>query len=129
MKRPALLLAAALFAALPAAATETLARVTAGSENISNGSPDWREYAAGLQWRFAPRQVLDLAAADVHRFGLHDSQFGASYSLPLSGSLTATVDANASDADRKAIMVRLNELLNRRSYIRNLVTNVQKELV
>lgn len=40
----------------------------------------------------------------------------------------AAIDANASDADRKAIMVRLNELLNRRSYIRNLVTNVQKEL-
>jgi len=41
----------------------------------------------------------------------------------------AAVDANASDNDRKAIMVRLNELLNRRSYIRNLVTNVQKELL
>jgi molecular chaperone HscB len=40
----------------------------------------------------------------------------------------AAVDANAGDADRKGIMVRLNELLNRRSYIRNLVTNVQKEL-
>ncbi len=40
----------------------------------------------------------------------------------------AALDANASDTDRKAIMVRLNELLNRRSYIRNLVTNVQKEL-
>jgi molecular chaperone HscB len=39
------------------------------------------------------------------------------------------VDANAGDYDRKAIMVRLNELLNRRSYIRNLVTNVQKELL
>jgi molecular chaperone HscB len=39
------------------------------------------------------------------------------------------IDANASDNDRKAIMVRLNELLNRRSYIRNLVTNVQKELL
>jgi molecular chaperone HscB len=38
------------------------------------------------------------------------------------------IDANAGDADRKAIMVRLNELLNRRSYIRNLVTNVQREL-
>jgi molecular chaperone HscB len=38
------------------------------------------------------------------------------------------IDANAGDVDRKAIMVRLNELLNRRSYIRNLVTNVQKEL-
>jgi len=31
-------------------------------------------------------------------------------------------------ATRKSIMARLNELLNRRSYIRNLVTNVQKEL-
>jgi molecular chaperone HscB len=40
----------------------------------------------------------------------------------------AAIDANASDSDRKAIMVRLNELLNRRSYIRNLVANVQKEL-
>ena len=38
------------------------------------------------------------------------------------------IDANARDNDRKAIMVKLNELLNRRSYIRNLVTNVQKEL-
>jgi molecular chaperone HscB len=41
----------------------------------------------------------------------------------------AAIDANASDTDRKAIMVRLNELLNRRSYIRNLVTNVEKELM
>ena len=40
----------------------------------------------------------------------------------------AALDAQAGDNDRKAIMVRLNELLNRRSYIRNLVNNVQKEL-
>jgi molecular chaperone HscB len=40
----------------------------------------------------------------------------------------AAIEANASDTDRDAIMVRLNELLNRRSYIRNLVTNVAKEL-
>jgi molecular chaperone HscB len=39
------------------------------------------------------------------------------------------VDAGADDAARKKIMRRLNELLNRRSYIRNLVTNVQKELL
>jgi molecular chaperone HscB len=32
-------------------------------------------------------------------------------------------------AVRKQIMARLNELLNRRSYIRNLVTNVQKEIL
>jgi molecular chaperone HscB len=41
----------------------------------------------------------------------------------------AALDASAADSDRKAIMVRLNEFLNRRSYIRNLVTNVQKELL
>jgi molecular chaperone HscB len=41
----------------------------------------------------------------------------------------ASIDASASDTDRKGIMARLNQLLNRRSYIRNLVTNVQKELL
>jgi molecular chaperone HscB len=40
----------------------------------------------------------------------------------------AAVDANADEAARKKIMARLNELLNRRSYIRNLVVNVAKEL-
>jgi molecular chaperone HscB len=40
---------------------------------------------------------------------------------------TAT-DATADDAARKTLMARMNQLLNRRSYIRNLVTNVGKEL-
>jgi molecular chaperone HscB len=39
-----------------------------------------------------------------------------------------SVDAKADDAARKKIMSSLNELLNRRSYIRNLVVNVAKEL-
>lgn len=39
------------------------------------------------------------------------------------------VDANADEPARKSVMARLNELLNRRSYIRNLVVNVQKELL
>ncbi len=41
----------------------------------------------------------------------------------------AALDAHTAGTDRKAIMTGLNELLNRRSYIRNLVTNVQKELL
>jgi molecular chaperone HscB len=45
------------------------------------------------------------------------------------GHWDAELAANAGGHDRKTIMVRLNELLNRRSYIRNLVTNVQKELL
>lgn len=38
------------------------------------------------------------------------------------------VDANADASARKKLFARMNELLNRRSYIRNLVTNVAKEL-
>jgi molecular chaperone HscB len=45
----------------------------------------------------------------------------------------ATVDVEASgtnaQAEREAVKARLNELLNRRAYIRNLVHNVQKELL
>ena len=40
----------------------------------------------------------------------------------------SAVDGSADEAARKALMARMNELLNRRSYIRNLVANVQKEL-
>jgi len=39
----------------------------------------------------------------------------------------AALQADA--ATRKKVMAKLNDLLNRRSYIRNLVTNVQKELL
>ena len=39
------------------------------------------------------------------------------------------IDAKADEAERKQVMAKLNELLNRRSYIRNLVVNVQKELL
>lgn len=40
----------------------------------------------------------------------------------------AALDANADAGTRKNLMTKMNELLNRRSYIRNLVTNVAKEL-
>jgi molecular chaperone HscB len=40
----------------------------------------------------------------------------------------AAVGAHADSAARKKLFAHMNELLNRRSYIRNLVANVQKEL-
>ena len=40
----------------------------------------------------------------------------------------AALNANADDATRNALLARMNEILNRRSYIRNLVASVQKEL-
>ncbi|HTZ33531.1 MAG TPA: Fe-S protein assembly co-chaperone HscB [Methylomirabilota bacterium] len=39
------------------------------------------------------------------------------------------IDQNSDKVRRDAIKTRLNDLLNRRSYIRNLVVNVQKELL
>jgi hypothetical protein len=38
------------------------------------------------------------------------------------------VDANGGGEIRKKLMARMNDLLNRRSYIRNLVAGVGKEL-
>lgn len=40
----------------------------------------------------------------------------------------AALDAGTDPSKRKALMARMNEVLNRRSYICNLVVNVQKEL-
>src|SRR6201981_1746503 len=40
-----------------------------------------------------------------------------------------TIDERPDEVARKKVMAQLNDLLNRRSYIRNLVVNVQKELL
>lgn len=44
------------------------------------------------------------------------------------GEWDAALDSGAADALRTALKTRMNDLLNRRSYIRNLVANVAKEL-
>jgi molecular chaperone HscB len=44
------------------------------------------------------------------------------------GEWDKSIDANADGAAQGALMARMNEILNRRSYVRNLVANVQKEL-
>jgi molecular chaperone HscB len=40
----------------------------------------------------------------------------------------STVNEDTDEGSRKKLMARMNEILNRRAYIRNLVTNVAKEL-
>jgi molecular chaperone HscB len=44
------------------------------------------------------------------------------------GEWDAAVDSGADEAAQRAVMAKLNEVLNRRSYIRNLVRNVGEEL-
>jgi molecular chaperone HscB len=74
----------------------------------------------------------DLAALKMR---LQDAEKNFQEKLgEVDGQLQATAREwdSALDADaamRGKIMAKLNELLNRRSYIRNLVTNVQKELL
>lgn len=101
-------LAAALTAAaVHAAETETASqavmpavRVFGNLEHLNNGTPNWRETGVGLNLNFKPRHALDITAGETHRFGLHDDQFAASYSVPLSSALTATIDGNVSSTHR-----------------------------
>ncbi|QAU34477.1 YaiO family outer membrane beta-barrel protein [Janthinobacterium sp. 17J80-10] len=92
----------AVQAAEPAAPNENpvTLRLSGATEHLSNGTPNWHETVAGLSYKFAPRHVVDISAGETHRFGLHDDQFAASYSAPLSSVLTATVDGNVSTTHR-----------------------------
>jgi len=47
----------------------------------------------------------------------------------MSSEWDRALDSGADDAARKKIMERMNEILNRRSYVRNLVNGVRQELV
>ena len=47
----------------------------------------------------------------------------------VSAEWDAALDSGAEEAARKQLMERMNEVLNRRSYIRNLVNGVRQELV
>ena len=46
----------------------------------------------------------------------------------LFGEWDRAVDAGTGESEQQKLYQRMNEALNRRSYIRNLVQNVQKEL-
>ena len=71
----------------------------------------------------ALRQRLVAAQTNFQeKLGEVDAELGA-----VRGEWDKALDTSDSAA-RRAIMSRLNEILNRRSYIRNLVNNVEKEL-
>lgn len=84
--------------------------------------------------REAKSAGADLAALTM-RLASAEKNFGEKLAevdgelQAVSKNWDAAIDANADDAARKKWMARMNELLNRRSYIRNLVANVQKELL
>jgi molecular chaperone HscB len=70
------------------------------------------------------RAKLDAAQ---HKF--ESSLAGVDQELARVGSeWDAALDSRADDAAKKTMMERMNEVLNRRSYIRNLVNSVRQEL-
>jgi len=88
-----------------------------------------------VELRAAPRvgnngELTEMRArleAEQHRFeGLLKEADGEL--MNVARDWDAALDAGAPEAKRAGLMARMNEVLNRRSYIRNLVANVQKEL-
>ena len=63
---------------------------------------------------------INLAIA--RRFATHGA------SVALIGRTKEKLDSAADEAAKKKLMERMNEVLNRRSYIRNLVNGVRQEL-
>jgi YaiO family outer membrane protein len=69
-------------------------------DHLNNGSPAWSETAVRISQSLAPRRLVDVAVTTTERFDLRDRQIGAAYVAPLSGALTATLEANASSTHR-----------------------------
>jgi len=69
------------------------------------------------------RQLLVAKKHFEEKLGAVDAELDAVFA-----QWDAAVDSGAGSEERSKLMVRMNEILNRRAYIRNLVENVQKEL-
>lgn len=93
-----------------------------------NESLDELREARGSEGDVSVTGVLRARLAEAQKnfeekLGEVDALLGAVF-----GEWDTSLDSGADDAARKKLMSGMNELLNRRSYIRNLVANVQKEL-
>jgi len=85
------------------------------------------------EWREAKSAGGDLTALKT-RLQAAEKNFGEKLSevdsqlQRIAQNWDAAIDSNADPAARKALMAQMNECLNRRSYIRNLVAGAAKEL-
>jgi len=78
----------------------------------------------GAQQAAALRSKLEAAQHNFEgKLAEVDSELENTFSI-----WDSAIDRGAGDDDQKKLMARMNEVLNRRSYIRNLVANVQHEL-
>ncbi len=91
---------------------------------LNESLDELREARAGGGELAALRARLEAAEKNFRdKLGEVDAQLAA-----VAAEWDAALDARVEDAARKMLLSRMNELLNRRSYIRNLVRNVATEL-
>lgn len=91
----AAILAALACAALPAAAQTTIG-ISHGIDNLSGQAANWHETSLAVRHRLAQRMGFGGGVTRIERFGISETQFSAAADMPLSDSLTASVDGNAS---------------------------------
>jgi molecular chaperone HscB len=92
---------------------ETLDELRSARTDAANGN----EFAALKQRLEAEQKKFEALLADV------DAELAV-----VAREWDAAFDASADETKQRELMNLMNEILNRRSYIRNLVGNVQKEL-
>lgn len=78
----------------------TMIGVSGTYENLSGTQPNWRDYGVRLNKNFGSRHILDASITQARRFDQDDTQFSASYSLPLSSRLTGSLGGNLSPTHR-----------------------------
>jgi molecular chaperone HscB len=81
---------------------------------------------AGLEAKLeAAQHRFESSLADVDR---ELARISSEWDEALNASYSPGTNSGGGDAARKKLMERMNEILNRRSYIRNLVNSVRQEL-
>jgi molecular chaperone HscB len=91
---------------------------------LNESLEELREARAGGQDVAALRTQLEAAQTNFQKkLSEVDSQLA-----DVAKEWDAALDSGADEAKRSGLLARMNEILNRRSYIRNLVAGVQKEL-
>ncbi len=84
------------------------------------------EEMAGLEAKLeAAQHRFESSLADVDR---ELARVSSEWDEALEAAHSPGTDSGGGDAARKKLMERMNEILNRRSYIRNLVNSVRQEL-
>jgi len=93
-------LASALLAGVTAVAASDLPQwqieAGLGTDQLSNGAPDWSQVDVSLRRRIEQRSIVELALRRTRRSGLVDEEVGASVGLPLGAQWSTTLAAAVS---------------------------------